>query len=303
MFVLFEKLTLLVPAQRRGEIFFSGLYNKDGNGGGADFGLTSDVYTKPNPYHTKNKMVEKKPEPIYYPAVNAVDNNMASSSSNYDAQSSTGYSYELPAANYGSSGPTGSDTTSYNSAENSHSSSDSTHSPSFGFPAHTYGASASTYGSPVPTQGAPVSNYGAPVYNYGASAPTHLAPVSNYGASAYNYGAPAQSYGTPHSAYGVPASYYPAPLMEMPMHAQKSSASHWLLTKIFKKFDLIVMSKILLKLIIFKKIVKFIGIICLLLFIPTLKKKFSDETDEERSQYSKLDAYGELKIKENHKKC
>lgn len=67
-----------------------------------------------------------------------------------------------------------------------------------------------------------------------------------------------------------------------------------------KKFDLILMSKILLKLIIFKKIVKFIGIICLLLFIPVLKKKFEEHTDdgeeEEERRIQELDAYG----KRNH---
>ncbi|CAO1428605.1 unnamed protein product [Diamesa hyperborea] len=124
---------------------------------------------------------------------------------------------------------------------------------------------------------------------------SRISNASSYGAPAHSYGAPAHSYGTPHSAYGIPASYYPAPTMAMPMHAQKSSAGHWLITKILKKFDIILMSKILLKLIIFKKIVKFIGIICLLFFIPTLKKKFDgDDSEEERSQYSKLDAYGQV---------
>ena len=266
---------MLVPAQRREDIFLSGLYNKGGNGGGADYGLTSDVYTKPNPYYTKNKSIEKKPEPVYYPITNTVNNDLSSlssssssSSNSYDVKPSTGYSYELPAADYGSSSSTGSDSTSYNSPENSYSS-DSTHSSTFGAPSHSYGAPVSSYGAPAPS----------------------------YGAPAHSYGAPSHSYGTPHSAYGVPASYYPAPTMTMPMHAQKSSAGHWLITKILKKFDIILMSKILLKLIIFKKIVKFIGIICLLFFIPTLKKKFDgDDSEEERSQFSKLDAYGELKI-------
>lgn len=206
-----------------------------------------------------------------------------SSSSSYDAQPSTGYSYELPVANYGSSSSTGSDSTAYNSPGSSYSSSDSPHSSTFGSPAHTYGAPASNYGTPASAYGAPHNSYGAP---------------------ANSYGAPSQSYGSPHSAYGIPASYYPAPTMEMPMHAQKSSAGHWLISKILKKFDIILMSKILLKLIIFKKIVKFIGIICLLFFIPTLKKKFvGEDSEEERAQYSNLDAYGEWKISVNQESC
>lgn len=81
---------------------------------------------------------------------------------------------------------------------------------------------------------------------------------------------------------------------QMPEH-QKSN-SEWFLAKLMKKFDLILMSKILLKLIIFKKIVKFIGLICLLMFIPILKKKFEEHTgdgdeDEER-RIKSLDAYG-----------
>lgn len=78
--------------------------------------------------------------------------------------------------------------------------------------------------------------------------------------------------------------------------AQKS-LGEWFVAKFMKKVDLILVSKILLKLIIFKKIVKFIGIICLLLFIPVLKKKFeehtSDEEEDEERRIKGLDAYGE----------
>jgi ABC-type cobalt transport system substrate-binding protein len=84
--------------------------------------------------------------------------------------------------------------------------------------------------------------------------------------------------------------------MPQPMpEAQKSSHSEWFLAKLMKKFDLILVSKILLKLIIFKKIV--IGIICLLMFIPILKKKFEEHTgesdEEEERRIKPLDDYGE----------
>lgn len=46
-----------------------------------------------------------------------------------------------------------------------------------------------------------------------------------------------------------------------------------ILDKFKLKWDLITLFKILLKLVIFKKIVSFIAIICLLLFIPWLKAK------------------------------
>lgn len=77
---------------------------------------------------------------------------------------------------------------------------------------------------------------------------------------------------------------------------QKGSHTEWFIAKLLKKFDLVLMSKIILKIIIFKKIIKFIGLICLLMFIPLLKKKFEDhsgELDDEERRIDSLDAYGE----------
>lgn len=65
---------------------------------------------------------------------------------------------------------------------------------------------------------------------------------------------------------------------------------HWLLDKFKFKLDLFTIGKILLKLIIFKKIIKFIALICLLLFLPKLQTKHmnfmdllggGDDSDEE----------------------
>lgn len=64
---------------------------------------------------------------------------------------------------------------------------------------------------------------------------------------------------------------------------------HWLLDKFKFKLDLFTIGKILIKLIIFKKIVKFIALICLLLFLPKLQAKHmnivdllgGDESEEE----------------------
>lgn len=71
---------------------------------------------------------------------------------------------------------------------------------------------------------------------------------------------------------------------------------HWLLDKFKFKLDLFTIGKILIKLIIFKKIVKFIALICLLLFLPRLQTKplnvvemlaggdeSEEETEEKRS--------------------
>lgn len=55
--------------------------------------------------------------------------------------------------------------------------------------------------------------------------------------------------------------------------------------KIKWKLDLLTLGKILLKLVIFKKIVSFIAILFLLLFIPAFKKKkgFFEDSDQERA--------------------
>lgn len=65
------------------------------------------------------------------------------------------------------------------------------------------------------------------------------------------------------------------------------------------KFDLLTLGKILLKLLIFKKIVKFIGVICLLMFLPTLieKKKEAHNEDAdgfEGAMFRNLKPIGEL---------
>jgi hypothetical protein len=54
--------------------------------------------------------------------------------------------------------------------------------------------------------------------------------------------------------------------------------AHWILSKIKAKLNLFTLGKILLKLVIFHKIVKFFGLICLLLFLPSLKPH-EDDTD------------------------
>ena len=219
---------------------------------GSDFGLTSDVYTKPNPYYLKN--AKNKTEPVYYPVYN--HNN----SVNQDEASA----------------PT-----------------DDNFAPS------SYDPKLNSFTGSYNVQSAPsYSSYSAPSSSYGSPGSSSYYPSPSYSSSS--------SYGhSPSPSYGVPASFYPSTTVvhKMP-EAQKSSHSEWFLAKLMKKFDLILVSKIILKLIIFKKIVKFIGIICLLMFIPILKKKFeehSGESDEEEERRIKpLDDYGE-KLDNNDK--
>lgn len=70
---------------------------------------------------------------------------------------------------------------------------------------------------------------------------------------------------------------------------KEEEPQYWLFDKYSKKVDLVLLTKILLKLIIFKKIVKFIALVCLLFFIPAIK---DDSAKEERNAGS-LNVYGE----------
>lgn len=234
------------------------MYNKNGKKHelGADYGLTSNVYRKPNPFYTKTTdQTEDDGKKFWYPVYNQNQNHS-------DTPDVTGSS----------------------------SKSSETFNPvhlSYDAKTNTY----SSYNSPPP------SHYGAPPL----PAPTYLplpSPMPTYGPPGYT-----SSYYVPHQTYGSP-SIYPSTVSS---HEDKKSHESWFLEKILKKFDLVLMSKLLLKFIIFKKIVKFIGIICLLLFIPALKKKFEDvaenmSSDEERNgrNYKFLDAYAstDFRIKE-----
>ncbi|KAM7361021.1 uncharacterized protein ACRADG_009271 [Cochliomyia hominivorax] len=112
--------------------------------------------------------------------------------------------------------------------------------------------------------------------------PSTPAPV--YGPPAPVYGPPAPVYGPPAPAYGPPAPVYgpPQPTYFKPVPYPYHPRDHLsLLHKIKTKINLFTIGKIILKLLIFKKIVKFIGVICLLLFLPKLKDMFKDEHSSE----------------------
>ncbi|GJQ81660.1 putative transferrins [Trypoxylus dichotomus] len=95
----------------------------------------------------------------------------------------------------------------------------------------------------------------------------------------FDYGPPIPHYGPPKPIYGPPAPYPPPhyrPYPPPPPPAPEPVIPHALLgilDKIKYKIDLLTIGKIILKLLIFKKIVAWIGVICLLLFIPSLKNK------------------------------
>lgn len=83
--------------------------------------------------------------------------------------------------------------------------------------------------------------------------------------------------------YGPPAPYYnPIPnnvKFELHSYPQQYELIHpyqFLFTKLKAKLNIFTIGKLLLKLLIFKKIIKFIGIICLLLILPKLKHFVKD---------------------------
>lgn len=177
-------------------------------------------------------------------------------------------------------------------------------SPVYELPTNVYGPSdntpfnvpAATYGVPVPA----TSAYSTSVSDWVSSStsyqppPSGLPPKPVYGPPPpgapntiiYDHGRPVYvPAGGPtiHQVYyghsGPPAAGWEGP-----------RESFWLLDKLKFKLDFFTIGKILLKLIIFKKIVKFIALICLLLFLPKLQalsasgdsEKDVDALDESR---------------------
>lgn len=125
----------------------------------------------------------------------------------------------------------------------------------------------------------------------------------NYGPPNYEYGAPPvqPSYGYPPpstSYYGPPMRpFYPyGPPPSRPIMHSAPRDEHWLLDKFKFKLDLFTIGKLLIKLILFKKFIKFVALICLLLFLPKLQEKSmmkveeflgdDDEDDEDASNSS-----------------
>ncbi|XP_011209089.1 uncharacterized protein LOC105230167 [Bactrocera dorsalis] len=99
---------------------------------------------------------------------------------------------------------------------------------------------------------------------------------SSDGNIGYNYIPPTNNNLQPsNEIYGPPSSVYGPPMFHQPVIYQPRD--HWFLEKLKKKINLFTIGKIILKLLIFKKIIKFIGVICLLLFLPKLKHFLKDD--------------------------
>lgn len=76
-------------------------------------------------------------------------------------------------------------------------------------------------------------------------------------------------------------------VMKLEQEPKKEEPQFWLFDKYANKVDLLFMTKILLKIIVFKKIVKFIALVCLLFFLPTI-----NDNSEEKKDSRNLNVYG-----------
>lgn len=177
---------------------------------------------------------------------------------------------------------------------------------SYGPPANEYGPPASEYGPPSgpsygPPPTSPPPSYGPPtISSYGPPTPTYNPPSSfssfggSFGNGGYHYGPPSFVQ-RPINVYN----YGPSPQKFPIIHSAPRDEVHWLFDKFKFKLDLFTIGKILIKLIIFKKIVKFIALICLLLFLPRLQTKplnmvemltsGGDESEEETEEKRSFD--------------
>ncbi|XP_028033661.1 uncharacterized protein LOC114245624 [Bombyx mandarina] len=179
--------------------------------------------------------------------------------------SSSGYDYSPPSDSFSSSG-----------------------SSSFSGPS-SYSPSPS-YGTPVKFE--PEITYDTPPNTYGPPSP-------NYGPPSHSYGPPAQTYGPPAQTYGPPAQSYGPPIYKpiLPVYGPPPKPSYGVpygmtgfnfFDKLSLKLDILTIAKLLLKFLIFKKIVTMLAVVCMLLVIPKLinfKKDDAVNKDEEDRSY------------------
>ncbi|XP_043681508.1 uncharacterized protein LOC122635394 isoform X3 [Vespula pensylvanica] len=157
-------------------------------------------------------------------------------------------------------------------------------------PQNSYGPPQNSYGTPPNNYGPPQSNYGPPNHIYGVPAhpqqfdelPLGNSYMSHQQGEVRGYDSPA----------GIPYGHSSSSLIEFP----RIDLS-W---PFALKLNAFTLAKILLKLVLFKMIVKFIAVICLLLFIPKLeiiKKPNKDEAEEEgRVLFSSNTAWERLNL-------
>ncbi|KAK0169139.1 hypothetical protein PV327_002885 [Microctonus hyperodae] len=143
--------------------------------------------------------------------------------------------------------------------------------------------------------------------SYGNRNKYNLPTKINYGILNASYGVPSKNYGLPHApqqVYGSPHNSYLSTMQPQQGHGSSqwsgfalpdlpqlpSLPSFDFLFPFALKFNAFTIAKIILKLVIFKMIVKFIAVLCLLLFIPKLEMKKIDnhEAEEDNDEGRRL---------------
>ncbi|XP_013138092.1 PREDICTED: LOW QUALITY PROTEIN: uncharacterized protein LOC106103009 [Papilio polytes] len=209
--------------------------------------------------------------------------------SNRDDSYQSVYDYSPPYSNgdnngFGSSGSSYPDSTTSNSYLPP-----SSYGPPVKFESDiTYNAPPNTYGPPSSSYGPPASSYGPPSSSYGP-------PASSYGPPAQSYGPPAASYGPPSNSYGPPIHKPPPPIYGPPLKPSYgipyTAPGLSFFDKLSLKLDILTIAKLMLKFLIFKKIVTMIAVVCMLLVIPKLISFKKDDggngnaNDEEDRQF------------------
>ncbi|XP_059057287.1 uncharacterized protein LOC131850909 [Achroia grisella] len=142
-----------------------------------------------------------------------------------------------------------------------------------------------TYNAPPNTYGPPSSSYGPPAQNYGP-------PAQSYGPPAQIYGPPAPIYGPPAQTYGPPVHKPLPPVYGPPLKptygVPYTSPGFGFFDKLSLKLDILTIAKLLLKFLIFKKLVTMLAVVCMLLVIPKLisfKKDSNNANDEDERRF------------------
>lgn len=155
-------------------------------------------------------------------------------------------------------------------------------SDSFSSSGYSSGPSSSSY-LPPSSYGSHVkfgseTTYNLPPNTYGPPSPTYGAPQT-YGPPAQSYGPPAQSYGPPIHKPLPPVPIYGPPLRPtygIPYSTGLPSFMGFF-DKLSLKLDILTVAKLLLKFLVFKKIVTMLAVVCMLLVIPKLIKFKKDD--------------------------
>lgn len=142
----------------------------------------------------------------------------------------------------------------------------------------------------------PSSSYGSVKFE---SDVTYNTPPNSYGPPAKSYGPPANSYGPPPQSYGPPSLTYGPPIHKPPPFygpplkptygVPYTAPALGFLDKFALKLDILTVAKLLLKFLIFKKLVTMLAVVCMLLVIPKLisfkKGGESPSPDEEDRKF------------------